>query len=59
VPLAPSSPRADSLPNYYAVLLDLDPVRNGVIIAKHAFNWSHRTFRTSFADVPKPHYLLF
>jgi hypothetical protein len=49
-----------SLPNYCrlkrqnAVLLAA--VRNGVIVAKHAFCRFHRAFRTSF-DVPKPHYL--
>jgi hypothetical protein len=51
------------LPNYCrlkrqnAVLLAA--VRNGVIVAKHAFYRFHRAFfRTSF-DVPKLHYLLF
>jgi hypothetical protein len=51
-----------SLPNYCrlkrqnAVLLAA--VRNGVVVAKHAFYRFHRAFRTSF-DVPELHYLLF
>jgi hypothetical protein len=51
-----------SLPNYCRLkrqnAVRLAAVRNGVIVAKHAFYRSHSAFRTSF-EVLKPHYLLF